>query len=182
MGNDVARLLGIAFTSGGIPETFAENRYFKAAISKLQQTLVGHCLFRLPDRKQFAIVRRMEAAAVDRQNRAWANRVGCGTVAADGRKMQEGRSKESMLNVALVSEGTEIFVRSEDMAGVIKDAAAAQEFTEAIFTDNPDRQHFHAPPSVSSDWVAAVVMDQPSVNVAAMKNMAEKFPTTAICK
>ena len=58
-------------------------------------------------------------------------KVELGTLAADGRLMAESRGKESMLNFAFAAKGKERYVRSEDMATVVKDADTTFEFTEA---------------------------------------------------
>ena len=104
----------------------------------------------------------------------------CGTVAIDGRKMKEGRMKEALLNSAIVSDSQEFYIRSEDMSKVKKDTPNTMEYVEAVFATSADYKNDHPPPSVPLDWVAAVVMDQPNVNVAALAALQAKYPQKAM--
>ena len=105
--NDIARLMMIAVTSGGAPEAFLENPWLRQAFEKLQEGLVGHTLFKLPSRYQVAQLRGMEAVQARDELQGWLLAREAVTLAADGRKMAEGRGKESMLNSAVVACGEE---------------------------------------------------------------------------
>ena len=97
---DVSRLLAVAFSTGGVPSSFAENYHFKLAMKTLQEVLVGSAPWKPPGRKDLAKMRPLEAAAAVHDTSVWMASVRHLTLAVDGRKMAEGRFKESMLNTA----------------------------------------------------------------------------------
>ena len=97
---DVSRLLMTAFQTGGIPASFAENYHFKLAMKTLQELLVGETPWKPPGRKELAVMRPLEAAAAVKQTKIWMASDRHVTLAVEGRKMAEGRWKESMLNTA----------------------------------------------------------------------------------
>ena len=96
---DVSRLL--AFSTGGVPSNFADNYHFKLAMKTLQEVLVGSAPWKPPGRKDLAKMRPLESAAAVHDTSVWMASTRHLTLAVDGRKMAEGRFKESMLNTAV---------------------------------------------------------------------------------
>ena len=83
------------------------------------------------------------------------------------------------LSCKVVGASEEHFLRSEDMSAVVKDADHVAEFVEAIFAEVATPMALHPSPSICTRHVAAVCMDSPNVNKAAMKKLQEKYPQIA---
>ncbi|CAE8645143.1 unnamed protein product [Polarella glacialis] len=176
---DVARLIVIACITGGVPLHFLDNFYLRKAFEVVQLNVAGRAPFVPPSASTAYAMRDLEAVRAADNTRKWAEQSGFGTLALDGRLMSEGRYKECMLNCAFVSRGQEHYMRSEDMSGVFKDTANVSEFVEASFAEGENRNHPHPAPSIHAKHVAAVCLDQPAVNVAALKLLREKWPNIA---
>ena len=97
---DVGRLIAVSLATGGVAASFVENPWFRKAIEKLQVGLVGQSPFQVPNRKDIARMQSFESQAALREIKSWVSAVGHVTLAVDGRRMSEGRNKESMLNTA----------------------------------------------------------------------------------
>ena len=77
-----------------------------------------------------------------------------------------------MLNFSGVSNASEWYIRTDDMAGVEKKSMSTEEFVEAAFSEHPKKdysnsddpqvkayKYAHPPPSFAESWVVGIVMD-----------------------
>jgi len=65
------------------------------------------------------------------------------------------------------------------MSAVVKDADHVAEYVEAIFAEVESPLAVHPSPSISTRHVAAVCMDSPNVNKAALKKLQDKYAKIA---
>ncbi|CAE8707103.1 unnamed protein product [Polarella glacialis] len=135
---DIQRLLCWVWTDGAVPDRFIETKCFVDAWNILQVELVGTVVVKLPNRRQLAKMKAIEAQQEVRDRSQWAGETEFGTLCLDGRKMSEGRYKEHLLNSAFASQGKEFYLNSVDMGPVKKDSQNTAESVEATCFNNPE--------------------------------------------
>ena len=168
---DVVRLLMVGLETTGTSLKAFDNPWIRKALLCVGITLpCGRTADGMRKLECKQVVNLVRKQIVDDQ---W------GTVAVDGRKMEEHAQKSSLLNFAWVSRGRESFIRSEDMQGVVKSHVAYDDYIRSAW----EIRHGHAEPILALRNVAALCLDSPNVNKQVLREFDQdaniKFASVA---